>query len=199
MAGCQSFRGSDSTTVTESSTTTTTPTASATSETTKTTTTRQPCENGGELVEDFVVKYNTLGGFDLTTTKERIAVGDQITFRLENVTDEDKVSGVKSKYTIHRKTAKGWRDIFYAPDSEGIYGYHDLGMNHPPGDGFTWELTFNQSGLAHDIEGGMGSLDVCTPLQSGTYRFVYWGVSGEQEIESEKEYALGIRFTVFEG
>jgi hypothetical protein len=151
------------------------------------------------LVDGYEVTYDTFAGFDLTVRKETIARGEQITFRMENITDEEKMSGAKSKYRIHHETAAGWRNIFYpAEDSMGHPAYHDLGVNQPPGEGFTWELTFSQSGLAHDIEEGAGSLNVCTPLQSGIYRFVYWGITTEQEIEgdSEKEYALGVRFSV---
>lgn len=161
----------------------------------------QYCENGGELVDEYEVTYETFAGFELTASKETVTRGEQITFQLENVTTEEKMTGVRSKYTIHRKTEAGWRDIFYpAEDSTGHPGYNDLGIIQPPGEGFTWELTFSQSGLAHDIEEGVGSLDVCTPLQSSTYRFVYWGVVGDPETsdDSDVNSALGVRFSVSE-
>lgn len=165
--------------------------------TANTTTTTRPCQNGGELIDEYVVKYDRLSGFHLTASKETVARGEQITFQMENVTYEDKMSGVKSKYTIHRETEAGWRDIFY-PDDDNHPAYYDLGVTHPPGDGFTWELTFNRPGLAHDIEEGTGSLDVCTPLEPGHYRFVYWGITGDPGTGdgSEKYSVPGVRFSV---
>lgn len=40
---------------------------------------------------------------------------------------------------------------------------------------------------------------VCTPLRSGTYRFIYWGVVPEKQREEDTDYALGTQFTVTEG
>lgn len=162
--------------------------------------TDQPCKNGGELVGEIVVEYGTLAGFDLKATKATVAQGETVGFRLENVTNEEQLSGNKSKYTIHRETTAGWRDIFYrAPDSEQTLAYHDDAVSQPPGEGFRWGLEFSTSGLEHDIENGLGSRAVCEPLPSGTYRFVYWGITTDEEIEgSENEYALGVQFEMGE-
>jgi hypothetical protein len=151
------------------------------------------------LVDGWVVDYDTLSGFVLTTSSETVARGDQITFQLRNVTGEDQTSGNRSKYTIHRETPAGWRDIFFrAPESAQIPAYDDDAITHPPDGGFSWQLTFSRAGLAHDIENGSGSLAVCPPLQPDTYRFVYWGVGMEEELESDTgtERALAVQFSV---
>lgn len=133
-------------------------TETPTSETTETTPpAAQSCVNGGEVVEEYEVSYDPFAGFDLTASKETVERGEQITFQLKNVTAGEKMTGVKSKYTIHRKTEAGWRDIFYpAEDSTGNPGYNDLGVSQPAGEGFTWDLTFSEDGLAHEIEEGSG-------------------------------------------
>jgi len=165
--------------------------------TTSHTTTTQPCTHPEQKpVHDNVVTDGPLGGFALRATSTSIAIGDTITFHLENVSAETRSSGVKSTYTIHRKTSKGWRDIFYrAPDSEQMVVYHAADVDQAPSEGYTWTLTFTPSELAHEITHGVGELAVCTPLNPGTYRFVYWGLGPEQD-PSEPDQALGVQFAV---
>ena len=70
-------------------------------------------------------------------------------------------------------------------------------MRHDPGEGFRWELTFTQDG-ASDAVRHSPTYHVCAPLRSGEYRFVYWGVTSEKEVENnyETNYGVAARFSV---
>lgn len=137
-----------------------------------------------------------LGGFDLTLEPNSIAHGDTITATLENVTDEQQTTGYRKKYDIQYHGERGWHTIF-GTEEETRAVWHDIGITHQPGEGFTWELTVTQDGLSGAID-GKPTYHVCMPLKAGTYRFVYWGVTSQKEVQNnyETEYALGVTFTV---
>ncbi|WP_135853383.1 hypothetical protein [Halorussus salinus] len=64
-------------------------------------------------------------------------------------------------------------------------GYEDLGVSQQPGEGFVWRRRLSRGGLS--VEGDKHV--ACEPLESGTYRFVYWGVGDGFD-------ALGVEFEV---
>jgi hypothetical protein len=148
-----------------------------------------PCNNGGPLVDNrLAVTDDGVSGFELSVNKETITPGGTITFRLVNSTESKQMTGVRSKYGIHRRADDGWRSIYYSPNGDGVL-YYDLAIEQEPGEVFTWNLKFDAEGLSRTIDRGEGTLAVCTPIRPGTYRFVYWGLTNEEK-------ALGTKFSV---
>lgn len=144
------------------------------------------CSGGWEHVGGYVDDETpppTGGGFELTVEPATLALGDCVTFRLTNRTDEEKATGIRDKYVVHRETADGWRSVLFSKSG----AYVDLGILHPPDEGFVWNRRFSPAGLSG--HGDRHSIRACEPLQPGTYRFVYWGGAGSFD-------ALGVRFEV---
>lgn len=121
-------------------------------------------------------------GFELTATTERVTLGDEITFSLRNVGSERRSVGAIYKYAFQRREGSDWVPVYHTPNSGWIDGVNAI----RPGGGYDWPFTFDRAGLER---ANPGSADhyVCTPLEPGTYRFLYWGVGEE---------AIATRFTV---
>ena len=134
-----------------------------------------------------------LAGFNLTINQRTIALGDTLTVSLQNVTNTTLTTGNRRKYDIQYRDSSGWHTIFGVKDN---YVWNDIGVEHEPGQGFTWQFPVTRDGLATIAENN--AYGVCAPLQPGTYRFVYWGISTEREGKEdyETDYALGVSFTV---
>lgn len=141
-----------------------------------------------------VADRGPLGGFDLTLDSRELAIGDTLTATLTNVTDEKQSTGNKKKYDIQYRAAEGWHSIF---GTEGMAAWTDEGVGHSPGEGFTWTLTITQEGLSEAVDHGPDYY-VCTPLDPGAYRFVFWGITTERERREnfETDYALGVPFSL---
>lgn len=156
----------------------------------------KPCEGSLDRVDFSIdeVRYESLGGFELTTSKTTVSIGNSIMFRLKNTSESRHTTGNKQKYDVQRHTDDGWRSIYFA---SGPVMYTDEGIMHPPDAGFTWEFTLSQEGLQH---ANQSNYSVCEDLSPGDYRFVYWGVIPPQEEASDfkDEYAISVRFTVTE-
>jgi hypothetical protein len=186
-AGCTALQNDDASAPSE--TTASEISTSDTSTTTDTKTSMSPCNNGGSLVDNrLAVTDDGLSGFELRVNKETVIPGGTITFRLVNSTESKQMTGVRSKYGIHRRADDGWRSIYYSPNGDGVL-YYDLAIEQEPGEVFTWNLKFDAEGLSRTIDRGEGTLAVCTPIRPGTYRFVYWGLTNEEK-------ALGTKFSV---
>ncbi|WP_227131878.1 hypothetical protein [Halorubellus salinus] len=111
-------------------------------------------------------------GFWLTASADRVALGDEVTFALTNVSDEVQTTGVSKKLDVQRATGDGWHSILgIAPDNWGII---DNAVRHEPGSGFEWTVTVSETGLTDAFE-YTPTYRVCGPLEPGSYRFVYWG------------------------
>ncbi|WP_276299653.1 hypothetical protein [Halorussus lipolyticus] len=131
------------------------------------------------------VSLGTVGGFELTAEPTTLSLGDCVTFRLTNTTDEKLTTGVREKYDIHRKTADGWQSVLFTKHR----GYIDFGIMQSPGEGFVWKRRLSQAGLSGHSD--RHEARACEPLEPGTYRFVYWGGAGNFD-------ALGVEFEVTE-
>lgn len=136
-----------------------------------------------------------LGGFDLSLDTREIQRGDTLNATLTNVTNEEHSSGIKQKYDIQYQSESGWHTIFGTEEDYAVY--LDLAIAHPPGEGFSWQLEFTQEGLTDAVDDPV-TYHVCTSLDPGTYRFVYWGITTEREAQNdyETDYALGVPFSV---
>ena len=144
------------------------------------------CGDGWKRVNAYAdgdVRLGTAAGFELTAEPETLAVGDCVTFRLTNRSDEPKVTGIQAKYDVHRETADGWRSVLFTESR----AYEDLGVRQKPGEGFVWRRRLSRAGLSVESDGH--AVRACEPLRPGTYRFVYWGVGDGFD-------ALGVEFEV---
>ena len=127
-------------------------------------------------------------GLELTASAETIAIGDEITFSVRNVSDEPVDVGNIHKYNINRQTDDGWESIFQTPEKAW---YDDL-ETLLPGAGYDWPFTFTQQGLERDHPPADVSYHVCSPLEPGTYSFVFFGATSDDLPEE----LLGTTFTV---
>ena len=130
---------------------------------------------------------------DHFNVQSRVTKGEDIRFRLTNETEKEKETGNRSKYDIHQHTNTGWQSIFWKPTDELVI-YESDAILHVPGEGFTWEFTVTADGFSHQIQNGEGHLKVCSPLQPGSYRFVFHGLSSYND--GNLEAILGTQFTV---
>lgn len=123
----------------------------------------------------FVVGSETLperaSGIELTASTEAATLGDDIRFSLRNVGDATSLLGTPYKYELHRRENDEWVPVYYTAHFEWI----DEGIEVAPDDGFDWAFTFDREGL-HRENHQNSAYYVCSPLESGTYRFVYWGI-----------------------
>lgn len=135
--------------------------------------------------------YGELDGFSLTSSKDSANLGGNISITLTNISEEEKTTSVKYYYDIHRQTNEEWKSIFWKKENTTV-GINDKGIAHSPGEGFNWDLTLTQDGLAHQKEGNL--LSVCSQIQPGIYRFVFLGVANYSG--SNVEAVLAVKFTV---
>ncbi|MFC7204759.1 hypothetical protein ACFQJC_14675 [Haloferax namakaokahaiae] len=156
------------------------------------------CPSGYEPFEPWYVVESSgpLGGFDLTMDQRGLTLGDTFRCELRNTTLTQQSSGIKSKFDVQYEHEDGWRSVYGAKSGEMV-AFIDVAIGHPPRSGFTWEFPFTKAGLEDIANDGIG---VCGPIKSGTYRFVYWGITTEREEEEnfETDYALGVPFTVLD-
>lgn len=157
------------------------------------------CPDGYEsFTSGWVVEGSgPLGGFDLVIRQDTYEQGDELVAELRNVTDDRQVSGNKGKIDLQYQGPNGWHTVFGIPqDTNPIWTSE--GIAHPPGEGFTWRLPLSQEGLSEGAIESFPSYQACQQIVPGKYRFVYWGITTEQEREEdfETDYALGEKFTV---
>lgn len=132
-----------------------------------------------------------LGGFELSLNKQSYTQGEELTARLRNITDESRTTGVKKMFDIQFEGNQGWHTIFGLPEGQDA-AYPLVGLRHPSGEGFTWNLTLSQEGLSEGSIESAKQFHACLPIEPGNYRFVYWGVG-------ESKAAIGVQFTVASG
>jgi len=102
------------------------------------------------------------------------ARGDEIDLRLLNVSNASLTTGNKHKYNLQLQTEAGWEEVRGTTGDPSEILYTDVGFGHAPGEGFKWTFELSEdrllAGHTHEDE-----LAVCPDLQSGRYRFAYWG------------------------
>ena len=147
------------------------------------------------LGKDYLVREGALAGFSISLVDDSIRLGDQLTARLRNTSETVRTTGNRWQFDIQRRTNGAWNSIYSIPET----GYWtDIAIEHSPEGGYTWELTFTSDGLSPDES--QPTYYVCEPVTAGTYRFVYWGITSEEEsIDPSTEYALAREFSVANG
>lgn len=156
------------------------------------------CNEGFKSLEPWwIVKGSgPLAGFELQLDSEIYSKGDTLIAKFRNVTNQKQAAGNRHKYDVQFRGPNGWHTIIGVSEDEG-FAWTDEGYLIQPGNGWTWRLTLTETGI-WDGEHHGHSYRACQPLKPGTYRFVYWGITTEQEREEdfETDYALGVAFTV---
>lgn len=117
--------------------------------------------------------------FELALDGRTVTYGSELRIALRNRTSEPRSTGPSHAFGLQRDTESGWQDVRGTTDGDPLDAFDGATTNedavvHDPGEGFVWELTLTESGVA---EASPASISVCPPLGAGRYRFVYWGIS----------------------
>lgn len=129
------------------------------------------------------VRYGSAAGFELTASRDGVHRGESVTFDLTNVADETRLTGNRRKFAFQHRPDDRWGAVLRAEDGERV-GFTDEGVQHDPGEGFSWTFALSADALAEAT-----GFTVCAPLPPGDYRFVYWGMAGA-------DVSLAVRFTL---
>lgn len=168
-------------------------TSSGSPESPMTSDTDNTCQSDLERIGlDMTVGSGPLDGFDLTLSNDSVSTGDTLVAKLRNVTEEQQDSGNRSKYDIQFRKDDGWQSLFW---KDPYVAWTDEAISHAPGEGFTWELEVNRNGLSQSRQNGP-DYHVCKALDSGSYRFVYWGLTTKGGDNTDSDPAIGVRFEV---
>ncbi|WP_276282077.1 hypothetical protein [Halorussus caseinilyticus] len=132
------------------------------------------------------ITYDSLNGFELKATPKVVRIGEKIIFELENTTQENRETGNKQKYDLQYHSKDGWKSIFKLKHR----GWSSQAFSHPPNEGFVWKQNFSKTGLSSEHKYDP-SYYVCSEIRTGTYRFLYWGLTN-----TEKHSVLATKFTV---
>lgn len=106
--------------------------------------------------------------------------GDTANITLRNTASETRETGNKNKYNFEVYTEAGWQDVRGWADGNSR-PYTDEAVSHDAGGGFEWDITLTENGIP-DATTHDEILDVCPDLESARYRFIYWGLGGEEAI-----------------
>lgn len=121
--------------------------------------------------------------FSLRSNGTSFEYGETVQLTLRNTSGETVETGNRNRYSIECYTEAGWREV-RVWTAEHPLPYTDEAIPHDPGDGFEWDIELTDEGVAaatiHDED-----IEVCPPLQSGRYRFAYFGLIGEEAIAVE--------------
>lgn len=175
-AGCTGTPGNPASTPTRTPTPSRTPTPTDTPVSTP-----AECENL-QLHPVALDEYTFSGysdGLELTASRPTVPFGDEITIRLRNTSNQTQLTGNHQLYALQKATADGWEHVLSVPPN---FAWTEEAIEHEPSEGFTWTFPFSMAGLSRD------SYTVCSPLDPGTYRFVYWGLMTQRR-------ALAVQFT----
>lgn len=112
--------------------------------------------------------------------------GDEVRVSMRNVADETVDTGNANKFGLEVFTADGWMDVRGTTDDAAV-GYTDETLVHSPGEGVEWSFELTEDGLLVD-HAHEDRLEVCPGLPEGRYRFVFWGVIGDESLAVAFDY-----------
>jgi len=103
----------------------------------------------------------------------RFERGDDLRIEMTNVSNGTVEVGNHGKYNLEVHTEAGWTEV-RGGDDGSRFEYTDELITHRPGDTVEWEFSMTEAGL---VDGGPHAdvLRVCPDLETGRYRFVFWG------------------------
>jgi hypothetical protein len=135
------------------------------------------------------IAYDTGGPLQLSSDPREAAKGEQITFALENIGETQVNTGKKTLFAIEKR-ADGWKPIYWV---ENGYGWFMTAPRHDPGPIYRWTFIASQSGF----EAPDQPYHICTDVEPGTYRFVYFGMGPENpEADQAEPEAIATRFQI---
>lgn len=130
--------------------------------------------NGAEDVQRYwkgydegEVAWGDAGSYALRVNKQSFDYGETATITLTKWSLSKNNTGARGSYNFELYTEAGWQEVRVTEGPMDIPS-HEVGQ--PPGGGFEWEFPLTEDGIA-----GQG-YEVCPDLQSGRYRFTYWGL-----------------------
>lgn len=118
--------------------------------------------------------------FALRVNQRSFERGDQVEIRMTNVSASGVGTGNRSKYNLQVYTEDGWQDVRGYAD--GPISYTDEAIVHPPGGGFEWSFELTDDGIE---EVAWADLEVCPGVSAGRYRFVFFGLIGDDGLAVE--------------
>ena len=141
----------------------------------------------GELYNASVpVTATTSEIFELSILTETVPYGGQLTVTLENTTETDQFTGIKSRLDIRRRKEASWESVLYT-DEYPVW--RDIPVRHAPGEGFEWNVDIGPGiDFADRID---PSFQACEAVDPGVYCFLYWGITRQPQ---RTNYALGAQF-----
>lgn len=110
--------------------------------------------------------------------------GNDLRLVLRNTGGEATTTLGRHAYSIQRETEAGWLDV-RGSTTGGPATLPTAEESFAPSDGYTWDLTLDEAGLAAAVPDR--DLAVCPPLGAGTHRFVYWGLPDSPAVGVEFE------------
>lgn len=115
------------------------------------------------------------GGNDLALRVERTeyALGETVTIRLFNRTQEQKSTRTPDEYLLQLRTEAGWQTVFGYTADQPIPFTSDA-FPHEPGRSYMWDLGLTAGGVIKNYA-HREDVTVCPSLQPGRYRFQFVG------------------------
>ncbi|MFC5277667.1 hypothetical protein ACFPM1_02620 [Halorubrum rubrum] len=110
--------------------------------------------------------------------------GQSLRLVMRNAGESSVTTRGEHAYSIQRRTGEGWLDVRGSTTGDAA----DLPREDDalgPGDTYSWSIDLEEPAIVDAVPGR--ELDVCPPLGSGPYRFVYWGVVDAPPIGIEFE------------
>ena len=122
------------------------------------------------------LKLGTAGKYSLTSDDLQYQYGDSADVTLRYIGSGTGQTGNKYKFNLEMFTEAGWQEVRGWSDGQQK-PYTDEAIEHGEGIVFEWTIELTGSGIAAvATETHADTLAVCPDLQSGRYRFVYWGL-----------------------
>lgn len=137
--------------------------------------------------EEGGVHWGDIDAFALRVDDLAFDYGDTAHITLTNTSLSEEETGNRLTYNLEVYTEVGWQDV------RERYGHTDESVTHSPREGFEWEVELTEDGISEEMpEREDDELNVCPALESGRYRFVFFGVGGPGE-------AVAVAFNVHRG
>lgn len=113
---------------------------------------------------------------------------NRVVVTLENTSRQTALTGNRGKFDLQTAVDDSWESVVQRPEDQY---WTDEAIQHPPGEGFEWQLTLGPGVTLNDDT--RPSYVACEPLEPGEYRFVYWGLIGETDDDRERAVAAQFR------
>lgn len=131
--------------------------------------------------EDTIELGGQHGVTALRADRQSYEYGDTARITFQNISDAGQSVGTTYKSTLQLQTEDGWEDVRVSANDERV-AWTDEGIGYPPGASHEWELELTEEGIAA-LGAMIDSFEVCPTLQTGRYRFLFWGGNAAVEFD----------------